>query len=121
MTLSICGIDALEPGQFSSSVSRLKNGCVTPSVDGVPNRLQQSRRTVQRRLAERHTNFREPLTDVRKHVAAEYLKTSGMDLPEMALFLGYADISAFDHAFRGWTGKTPATCRERMLTYPEIR
>jgi len=117
----MCGIDALEPGQFGASVSRLKNGCGTPAVDGVPNRLQLSRRTVQRRLAERHTNFCEPLTDVRKHVAAEYLKTPGMDLPEMALLLGYADISACGHAFRGWTGETPSACRERMLTYRTIR
>jgi len=36
-----------------------------------------------------------------------------MSLAEIAFLLGYADQSAFNHAFRRWTGDSPLCFRER--------
>ena len=85
----------------------------TPTVKQIPTRLQQSTRTLQRRLTERNTSFRALLEDVRKNIAEEYLKRPNADLHEIALLLGYADLSAFDHAFRQWYGEPPSSFRLR--------
>lgn len=90
----------------------------TPTVSAVASRLRLSPRTLQRRLADRNTSFRRVLGEVRRQVATEYLQTSDMSLLEVALLLGYGDLSAFDHAFRGWTGETPSRYRERLAAVP---
>lgn len=105
--------DPLLHALYTSLVHTLCDG--TPTVDEVAQRLRMSPRTLQRRLADRGTSYRRVLGDVRRQVATEYLQSSDMSLLEVALLLGYGGLSAFDHAFRGWTGETPSACRQRLL------
>lgn len=47
----------------------------------------------------------------RKELAMDYLKNSDMMLFEVAFLLGFSDQSAFNHAFRRWTGSSPMKYR----------
>ena len=84
-----------------------------PTVNDVAGSLQLSSRTLQRRLLETGSGFRELLCEVRKRLAQEYLRISNIDLLEVSLLLGYSDLSAFDHAFRDWFGESPSSYRKR--------
>jgi AraC-like DNA-binding protein len=64
-------------------------------------------RTLQRRLQEEGTSFADVVDAVRHELACAYLER-GVSIPETAALLGYADATAFHHAFRRWTGSTPA-------------
>ena len=43
------------------------------------------------------------------HSAAQASK--GLALAEIAFSLGYSEVSAFNHAFRRWTGQSPGDYR----------
>jgi AraC-like DNA-binding protein len=49
---------------------------------------------------------------VRKEIAIGYLKDGNDSICEIALLLGFADQSAFHHAFKRWTGQTPGEYRK---------
>ncbi len=51
------------------------------------------------------------LDKVRKELALDYLKNPDMALYDVAFLLGFADQSAFNHAFRRWTGSYPMEYR----------
>ena len=86
-----------------------------PNIDDVARGLQLSTRTLQRRLRENRSGFRQLLCEVRQRLAREYLIIPDVDLLEVSLLLGYADLSAFDHAFRDWFNESPSTYRKRVF------
>jgi AraC-like DNA-binding protein len=69
--------------------------------------LGSSARTLQRRLRAEGTSFARVLDELRHELALEELARQ-TPLAEIAARLGYADVSAFHHAFRRWTGSSPA-------------
>ena len=83
-----------------------------PSLDGVAKRLGTSGRTLGRRLAEEGTSFHALLDDLRRELARRYLERGPQRPKTVAALLGYKDVCAFHHAFRRWTGTTPARFRE---------
>lgn len=91
-------------------VERLADG--PPTIDAVARALGTSRRSLQRRLAEDGTSFQQLLDETRRALALEHLRNPGTSLTEVALLTGFSDASAFHHAFRRWTGRTP---REHRL------
>ncbi len=70
-------------------------------------------RTLNRRLEAEGTNFRHELEKVRYAVAQQLLSATNANLSEISVSLGYADSSAFIHAFKRWSGVTPALWRAR--------
>ena len=85
----------------------------TPNLDVVAMRMCCSPRTLQRRLDDRGLKFQLLLDDARLQLAKRYLSKVGTPLSEVALLLGYAEQSAFNHAFKRWTGVTPKVWREK--------
>ena len=81
--------------------------------DAVAGLLAIHRRTLNRRLQDRGTTFREVLDDVRSSVARELLADSNIGLDDIAASLGYAGVSPFMRAFGRWTGETPGQWRRR--------
>ncbi len=71
------------------------------------------RRTLNRRLQAQGTTFQKLLDEVRLDVARELLAHTHTPLNQIAAALCYADLSAFMHAFRRWTGTTPAQFRQQ--------
>ena len=86
----------------------------TPSFDRVARRLGTSARSLARRLAEEGTSFREIVDQTRLQLARLYLERGPHGTKEIAAMLGYKDASTFYHAFRRWTGTTPARFRNTI-------
>lgn len=83
------------------------------SLEFVAARLSLSRRTLNRRLAEAGCSFRSILESVREVRAKQLLLDSDLPLTAIADALGFKEQSAFQHAFRKWTGVTPLGFRGR--------
>lgn len=77
----------------------------------IAKKLEMSRRTLNRRLEQEQTSFRELLDDVRKQLALRYLSTRDMSIPDIALLTGFSEAAAFHRAFRRWTDQTPSEYR----------
>lgn len=86
----------------------------TASLESLADQLQLPRWTLQRRLADQGLTFTALLDDVRRHSATFYLRQQGVSLSELALRLGYSELSAFSRAFRRWYGMSPRQWRQRQ-------
>lgn len=78
------------------------------NIDKVTQCMAMSKRTLQRRLAESDTSFKEVLDHTRQVMAYRYLKDSRMQMTQLADLLGYASLSAFTRAFIRWHGYPPS-------------
>ena len=85
------------------------------SVNVLADQLCVHRRTLQRRLKDAGLTYAELLDECRAEMAQEYLATSKLPMGNLAQLLGYADQSAFNHAFRRWHGMTPRQWCERSV------
>jgi AraC-like DNA-binding protein len=90
-------------------VENLPSG--TPSEEDIAQCVFTSSRTLQRRLAEQDTSFRQLLLETRRELAERYIADVDMPLGEISYMLGFSDASSFSRAFKRWTGKPPATYR----------
>jgi AraC-like DNA-binding protein len=109
----VVGVDAREEPWLRDLrfriASRLCDG--HPSLAALAPDLGVSARTLQRRLADRGLVWRDLVQATRLRLATRYLEESDTDLTEVAFLLGYAEQSAFTHAFRRWTRKSPGAHR----------
>jgi AraC-like DNA-binding protein len=80
-------------------------------ADEVATRLGMSRRTLGRRLASEGLTFASVLADLRVELAKRQLRDGSLAISQIAWLLGYREVSAFTHAFKRWTGKTPREVR----------
>ena len=80
-------------------------------VDDVARSMRLSNRTLARRLSEDGLNFTEVLQQLRHDLAIRYLADSQLHVSKIAWLLGFSEVSAFTHAFKRWTGKTPSQLR----------
>jgi AraC-like DNA-binding protein len=81
------------------------------SLETIAARLCSTPRTIQRKLAQEGTSFKDLVEDVRKNLALEYLRSTVLTMEEIALRLGYSDAPSFSHAFKRWTGSSPRESR----------
>ena len=86
-----------------------------PRMADIARRLAMSERTLHRRLAERDLSFRSLVADTRRHVAVNLLRESSYPLTEVAFLSGFSEQSAFNRAFKRWTGLTPTAFRKAAL------
>jgi len=70
-----------------------------------------NRRTLARRLQISGATFRDLLAEARFEAACGLLQGSAAPLEDIALRLGYSDVTAFTRAFRRWAGTSPAAWR----------
>ncbi|MBC2713844.1 MAG: helix-turn-helix domain-containing protein [Desulfobacteraceae bacterium] len=52
---------------------------------------------------------------MRKETALAYLKDPEISICDIALLLGFSEQSAFNHAFKRWTGTTPGKYKKEGL------
>ena len=64
-------------------------------------------RTLQARLDQEQTSFRRLLEQVRREIATYHLRRGDMPLTQLAMVLGYSELSAFSRSFRRWYGVSP--------------
>ena len=80
-------------------------------VDDVARSLGMSKRTLARKLSDEGLNFTEVLQQLRRDLAVRYLDDPKLHISKIAWLLGFNEVSAFTHAFKRWTGKTPSQMR----------
>jgi AraC-like DNA-binding protein len=80
-------------------------------VEDVARSLGMSKRTLARRLSDEGLNFTEILQQLRRDLAVRYLDDRRLHVSKIAWLLGFHEVSAFTHAFKRWTGKTPNQIR----------
>jgi AraC-like DNA-binding protein len=90
-------------------VEHIKRGCF--DIDAIARAIACSRRTLQRRLMESGSSFREVLDAARREVALEAIARGGQmtTVTDLTFLLGFSDLSGFSRAFRRWTGQSPGT------------
>ena len=101
--------DQLLSSLKQSIAQYLPEGEVT--IDKLARKLNVSRRTLQRRLSDRDTNFLNVLQEVRSRVSQRYLLDNRLAITEIAFLLGYADQGSFSSAFKSWHGVSPREYR----------
>jgi AraC-like DNA-binding protein len=84
------------------------------SVRRAARELHLSVRSLQRRLDARGLVWQRLLDRTREELARQYLADRALSLSDIALLLGFSEQSAFQRAFRRWTGDTPRRVRQRM-------
>jgi len=77
--------------------------------------LGMSERTLARRLESEGTTFAAILDQLRCDLAQRHIRDPALSMSEIAWLLGYQEGSAFTHAFKRWTGKTPRQMRASVL------
>jgi len=82
------------------------------SIERVCGTLGVSRWTLARKLKQEGITFKAMLAGVRKELAISYLQTTKWTTNEIAFLLGYSEASAFQRAFKIWTGKNPSAFRK---------
>lgn len=88
-------------------------------IEIIANELATSVRNLQIKLKEEGSTYRELIDKVRKEIALSYLrekKESGVTICDIAFLLGFSEQSAFNHAFKRWTGSTPRKYSRKMAT-----
>jgi AraC-like DNA-binding protein len=81
-------------------------------IGEIAQRLGVSERTLMRLLALEKCTFSEVLDALRLDLAKSYLREENLPMSEVAWLLGFAEVSAFFHAFKRWTGNTPRQLRQ---------
>ncbi|MGB5318253.1 AraC family transcriptional regulator ligand-binding domain-containing protein [Eudoraea sp.] len=78
-----------------------------PSITSISEILGMSNRTLTRRLSENGLTFRDLIQKKQEEVSKYLLKKSNPNLVEITFETGFSEQSAFNRAFKRWTGKTP--------------
>jgi AraC-like DNA-binding protein len=82
-----------------------------PSQEDIAEILNMSSRTLQRKLGESGTTYKEILDDTRHALALAYLSAPRHSVSDVTYLLGFSACSSFTRAFRRWTGKSPSDWR----------
>ena len=81
------------------------------SAASVGEQLGLHERTLNRRLQEEGTSYRQVREVVLKTLSLQYLEATQLPVADIAAFLGYGSTAAFDRAFRQWFGTSPTQRR----------
>jgi len=84
-----------------------------PKMDGIGATLGMSVRSLRRHLNEQGVTYQELLDQVRRDLAADYLRNSRLTIEQIAQLVGYGEAASFRKAFRRWTGKAPGEVRSQ--------
>jgi AraC-like DNA-binding protein len=85
-----------------------------PNLNYIADQLHVSERTLNRRLQQEQTSFREIKAALTHHWAQQYLQDSQLSIDAIASALGYQDTANFRRAFRIRQKISPRAFREKM-------
>lgn len=87
-------------------------------IESIAQQLSMSVRQLQRHLQAQNTSYQQRVQQIRHMLALQYLQDPHLSLQEIALLLSYSEQSAFQRAFKQWTGATPQMWRKQTQTKP---
>ena len=92
-------------------------GQILPSgecrVERVADSLDLHPRVLQKRLQAEGCTYIELLKQTRREIAEQHLRYGSMGITDLALNLGYAEVSVFSRNFKQWTGVSPRTWQQQ--------
>jgi len=94
---------------------RMKLPAGYPSFEDIAAELRAPAGAMHQDLQAAGLTYKDMVEDVRRDLALSYLKQRHLPFSEIAMLLGYCELSAFSRAFRRWTGASPRTYRARTL------
>jgi len=83
-----------------------------PGIHHIAEHVGMSNRTLTRRLSEAGVTYRDLIKKMQEAVAKKLLKDSSRSIAEIAFETGFSEQSAFNRAFKRWTGLSPAEFRK---------
>lgn len=83
------------------------------TVDDVAHEMHTSPRTLARHLAAEGSTFQQIKDKLRRDMAIEWLNKTRTPVSTIGLNLGFEDATAFNRAFRSWTGSAPGVYRKQ--------
>ena len=107
-----------QPDHFVGAVQQeIRAGLISgkSSLVATSRRLAMAPSTLYRRLRERDIEYSALTRGLRYELALLYLARPHVPVTEIALLLGYSELSAFSRAFNVWAGVSPVAYR-RSLT-----
>jgi len=81
------------------------------TLQEVSDLLDTSPRTIQRQLAAEGAKYSGILEGIRAEAAKDLLENTDASLSDIAVHLGYSDLSNFNRAFRSWAALSPRVFR----------
>lgn len=102
------------PETFASIVRnqiKLNLSTTPPTLSEIARVFGLSERQFQHELHAHGLSFHDLLRAARQELSLHYMNDTDIPLTEIALLLGYSELSAFSRAFRNWTGMSPQRYR----------
>ncbi|MGV6808096.1 MAG: AraC family transcriptional regulator ligand-binding domain-containing protein [bacterium] len=102
--------ECAEGGDFTSRVKILIERTLSSrrcTADFIADMLSLHTKALSRRLNSEGTSFRRLLKEVQLEKARHYLSHTSLSVTEIAVLLGYSELSAFTRAFKKQTGLSP--------------
>lgn len=84
-----------------------------PEAPELAEALGLAPRQLRQLMGEQNIRLRELQDEVRRAAALHWLDHTALDISDMAQACGFSEQSAFQRAFRRWTGETPGQWRQR--------
>jgi AraC-like DNA-binding protein len=85
-----------------------------PSIHHIADLTAMSNRTLTRRLSETGVTYRDLIKRTQESIAKEMLRNTAQSVGEIAFLTGFSEQSAFNRAFKKWTGLTPSDYRKQV-------
>jgi AraC-like DNA-binding protein len=105
--------DLLLDGVRSAIRIRLPEGY--PSLKQIADELRAPLAVIHENLRDSGQSYKDMVEEVRRELALSYIKQRHLPFSEIALLLGYSELSAFSRAFHRWTGAAPRKYRAMLL------
>lgn len=84
-----------------------------PSIHYISDLTAMSNRTLTRRLSEAGVTYRDLIKKTQETIAKELLRKNEQTIGEIAFLTGFSEQSAFNRAFKKWTGQTPSDFKKK--------
>lgn len=109
--------------ELDTSITTVERVCVvllellpinSATIEKTAERLDMSKRTLQRRLDDEGESFRSLVNRTRQNLACQYLKETTLSIGEISYLLGFEDRNSFYRAFQSWRGRSPDQFRDGL-------
>ncbi|MDW3193923.1 MAG: AraC family transcriptional regulator ligand-binding domain-containing protein [Cytophagales bacterium] len=107
----------ISPNQIATEVESLIQNALPsgiPSIKELGAHMGMSNRTLTRRLSEHGVTFRDLIQKTQERLSKELLKGADRTVAEIAFQTGFSEQSAFNRAFKRWTGVSPIEFRKKL-------
>jgi AraC-like DNA-binding protein len=84
-----------------------------PSIEKLAESMGMTPRSLHRHLQKENAGYRDILDNIRRNLAAQYLRQRHLSVIDVAFRLGYSDSSNFTRAFKRWFQVSPSRYREQ--------